>query len=164
MRRVLVAAWGPDGNAFIGRSMTLYLDRSVTFGGDQVGGIRISHLSHIDKPAVIPLTASRGKRKPYEVKPLRTPASTSSPPPVDAEELERVARDVASMGTDRLRQHWDGLTKPERAALKPVWDAIKAVAEQADAQDIGFDAPAPEAAPTADPAPAAEDDGWPGPR
>jgi hypothetical protein len=139
MRRVLVAAWGPDGNAFIGRSMTLYLDRSVTFGGDQVGGIRISHLSHIDKPTVIPLTASRGKRKPYEVKPLRTPAATSSPPPVDAEELERVARDVASFGTDRLRQHWERLSADEKRALKPAWEGIKSVAAQADAQDIGFD-------------------------
>lgn len=133
MRRVLVAAWGPDGNAYAGRSMTLYLDRSVTFGGDQVGGIRISHLSHIDRPQVIPLTASRGKRKPYEVKPLRA-AAPASGPAIDAAKLEQVARDVAALGMDRLKQHWDGLIKPEKAALQPAWADIKAIAEQADAR------------------------------
>lgn len=144
MRRVLVAAWGPDGNAYAGRSMTLYLDRSVTFGGDQVGGIRISHLSHIDRPQVIPLTVSRGKRKPYEVKPLATKSATTAH--VDSAALESVARDVASMGTEALQRHWQGLSKPERQALLPVWEAIKGIAAQADAKvdadDISFDGPA----------------------
>ena len=70
MRRVLVNVWGPDGNAFIGRSMTLYCDEKVQFGGLAVGGIRISHMSHIDAPVTMALTATRATRKPFTIKPL----------------------------------------------------------------------------------------------
>jgi hypothetical protein len=70
MRRVLVACWGADGSAFAGRSMTLYRDPSVTWGGLEVGGIRISHLSHIEREMTMALTATKKARKPYTVKPL----------------------------------------------------------------------------------------------
>lgn len=70
MRRVLVNVWGADGNAFIGRSMTLYCDDKVVFGGMAVGGIRISHMSHIEKDVTMALTATRASRKPFTVKPL----------------------------------------------------------------------------------------------
>ena len=33
MRKVLIFAWGDDGHAWIGRSMTLYNDPEVKFGG-----------------------------------------------------------------------------------------------------------------------------------
>lgn len=70
MRRLLVAAWGADSSTYAGRRLTLYRDPSVKFGGDQVGGIRISHLSHIDKPIRVALTVTRGKRAPFVVEPL----------------------------------------------------------------------------------------------
>lgn len=53
MRRVLLAAWGRNAADYVGRSMTIYRDDSVTFGGLNVGGIRISHMSHIDKKMVV---------------------------------------------------------------------------------------------------------------
>ncbi len=62
MRRVLIAAWSDDGRQWIGKSMKLYSDPSVKFGGVQVGGIRISQLSHMEKEMKIMLTASKGKR------------------------------------------------------------------------------------------------------
>ena len=71
MRRLLVFAWGKDGQQYKGRRMTLFLDPEVKFGGIKVGGIRISHLSHIDGPLSLALTASKGKRAPYNVEPLR---------------------------------------------------------------------------------------------
>jgi len=70
VRRILVNAWGPDANAYTGRRMTLYRDPAVKFGGMDVGGIRVSHLSHIDKPVTVALTVTRGKRLPYTVQPL----------------------------------------------------------------------------------------------
>lgn len=73
MRRLLVFCWGKDGNDWIGRSMTLFNDPSVTWAGQQVGGIRISHISAIDEPVSVALTATRGKRKPYTVEPLVIP-------------------------------------------------------------------------------------------
>lgn len=88
MRRVLVSIWGPDGNAYAGRSMTLYRDDKVLFGGVAVGGIRISHMTNITSPVTMALTATRANRKPFTVQPLReadppaTPAPTPEPPPV----------------------------------------------------------------------------------
>src|SRR3546814_1799328 len=63
MRKVLVFAWGSDGGAWIGQSMTLYNRQDVKFGGEEVGGIRISHLSDIDKDIAIALTATRGRKE-----------------------------------------------------------------------------------------------------
>lgn len=70
MRRVLIAAWGDNGADWVGRSMTLYQDPAVKFGGVAVGGIRISHLSDIQKSTVFMLTTTRSKRSPYTVEPL----------------------------------------------------------------------------------------------
>jgi hypothetical protein len=70
MRKLLIFAWGQDGSQWIGRSATLYNDPHVKFGGDQVGGIRISHLSHITKPVEASLAATRGKKVMYRVEPL----------------------------------------------------------------------------------------------
>jgi hypothetical protein len=70
VRRILVAAWGPDASAYAGRRITLYRDPAVRFGGMDVGGIRVSHLSHIAKPMTLVLAVSKGKRAPYVVQPL----------------------------------------------------------------------------------------------
>lgn len=74
MRRVLVHAWGSDGNKYIGRWMRLYNDPNITFGKDKVGGIRISHMSHIQGDMTVPLTATKGVRKPFTVKPMTPPS------------------------------------------------------------------------------------------
>lgn len=70
--RLLIAAWGDDAKAWVGRRATLYRDASIRFGSDAVGGIRVSHLSHLpgDKPLEVKLTASRGKRATVHVDPL----------------------------------------------------------------------------------------------
>ena len=79
MRRLLVMLWGPKSDAYRGRGLTLYRDPSVRFGNDEVGGIRISHMSHIDGPKTVALTATRGRRKPYTVKPLETRTPPDGP-------------------------------------------------------------------------------------
>jgi hypothetical protein len=82
MRRVLVAVWGPDPSAYAGRSMTLFRDPKVTWGGMEVGGIRISHMSHMEGPIVLALTATQKARKPYKVLPLEV-AKPAEPTPAD---------------------------------------------------------------------------------
>jgi hypothetical protein len=77
MRRVLVAAWGADAKEYAGRSVTLFRDPEVSYGGIKVGGIRISHLSGLDNPLSIALTVTRQRRAPYKVQPLKVA------PPVD---------------------------------------------------------------------------------
>ncbi len=74
MRRVLVTLWGNEGSAYIGRRLTIYRDPEVKFGGDAVGGIKISHASDISQPATIVLTESRAKRKPFRVEVLENEA------------------------------------------------------------------------------------------
>ena len=74
VRRVLAAAWGTDASAWAGRRMTIYGDPEVRYAGKAVGGLRVSHVSHIDKPVTVALTVTRGKREPFTVKPLAAPA------------------------------------------------------------------------------------------
>lgn len=102
MRRVMVAAWGKDAEAYVGRRLTLYRDPSIRFGKDEVGGVRISHLSHIDKRLTIALTVTRGKRAPYAVEPL--PESAPASPPVDEATVAALAE---------LRAEWR-TADPER--------------------------------------------------
>lgn len=70
MRRILVAAWGVNASEYVGRSVTLYGDPKVMFGGLAVGGIRISAMSHIAGPMALTLTVTKAKRAPYRVMPL----------------------------------------------------------------------------------------------
>lgn len=71
VRRLLVAIWGHDGSQWVGRSLQLFCDESVEWGGKRVGGIRVSHASHIDRPRTLLLSVKRGKRKPVTVEPLK---------------------------------------------------------------------------------------------
>jgi hypothetical protein len=68
--RILVTAWGKEGDAYVGRRMTLYRDAEVKWAGQEVGGIRVSALSHITKPIKLALTETRGKKVTHIVKPL----------------------------------------------------------------------------------------------
>lgn len=70
MRRVLLAIWGKYANEYVGKSMTVYRDDSVTFGGLAVGGIRISHMSHIDKETLVVVMKTKGKKAGIKIKPL----------------------------------------------------------------------------------------------
>ncbi|NKX06767.1 hypothetical protein GS944_04555 [Rhodococcus hoagii] len=89
VRRILVAAWGADASGYAGRRMTLYRDPAVRFGGQDVGGIRVSHLSHIDKRLTLALTVTRGRRAPYVVEPMPIAPHGDSKPAVkvDADSL-----------------------------------------------------------------------------
>lgn len=77
MRRVLVNVWGKDGADYVGKSMTLFRDAAVKFGGVMVGGIRISHMSGLEKDMPMALQVTKGSKKLYTVKPLK--AETAEP-------------------------------------------------------------------------------------
>ena len=70
MLRVLVALWSDEAADWTGRQVTLFNDPSIRFGPEVTGGIRISHMSHIDGPQTVRVTTKRGKRAPYSVEPL----------------------------------------------------------------------------------------------
>ena len=71
IRRILLAVWGRHAADYVGRSMTLYRDDGVTFGGLNVGGIRISHMSHIDKETMVVVMKSKGKKAGVKILPLQ---------------------------------------------------------------------------------------------
>ncbi len=86
MRRVMVKVWGKESSAYIGKRMTLFRDPEITFGRDKVGGIRISHMSHITKRETLMLTVTRGRRAPYVVEPL-----PDGPPIITPEQADEIA-------------------------------------------------------------------------
>lgn len=90
--KLLVAAWGDDATAWVGRRAELYGDPTITFGRDRVGGIRVSRVSHIDKPVTAALTETRGKRKTHTVEPLPD-APTQPPAPTEADVAAATDRD-----------------------------------------------------------------------
>jgi hypothetical protein len=67
MRKVIMAGWGEDGGAYIGRSMVLFCDPTAKWSGKEVGGVRISHLSHIEKRLILNLSETRGKKKQHTI-------------------------------------------------------------------------------------------------
>ena len=87
-----------------------------------VGGIRVSHMSHLDKRLVIALTTTRGKRAPFTVEPLTEPVA-----PTEA--------DVAGcVDQDTLRVWWNeypGL----RAAIEARVAELKPAAVQPQTDD-----------------------------
>lgn len=70
MRRVLVQLWGSDSLAFHGRRLTIYRDDSVKWAGVEIGGIRISHASHIPSDMRVLVTTAKNNRKPMIIEAL----------------------------------------------------------------------------------------------
>lgn len=115
MRRVMVNIWGPDGNAYVGRSMTIYRDDKVMFGGVNMGGIRISHMSNIDGPVTMALTVTRANRKPFTVQPLAVQTPPLTPAQI-AVALRAQGDDAATRGKATFGAFWNGLGREQRIA------------------------------------------------
>jgi len=126
MCRVLVAIWGPDAKEYVGRSMTLYRDPTVKWGGMEVGGIRISHMTHMESPVTMALTATKGARKPYTVRPLV--AEVKKLPVEDAFTIEAAEHALRTTETlEDLQYVWrQKPMAPFREKLQPVLDERKA--------------------------------------
>lgn len=82
-RRVLAACW-PDSEPsdWIGRYVVLYNDEKVKWAGEEVGGIRISHMSHISGTKRVSVNATRGKKAVQVVEPYiaqNTPQQAETP-------------------------------------------------------------------------------------
>lgn len=126
MARVLVSCWGADANKYVGRSMTLYRDPNVRWGGLEVGGIRISHMSDLEAPKTLALTVTKGNKKPFVVRPLERQSE-------DVGELKARAYEAAARGVEVYKSFWETLSKPERSRLAIHHEDLKAKAVEADA-------------------------------
>ena len=77
--RILVYAFGEETDDWPPNvRMTLYRDASVKWAGQEIGGIRVSHLSHIGKQIKVALAESKGKKSLHVVDPLPDNAPTSA--------------------------------------------------------------------------------------
>lgn len=118
MLDVLARCWGSDAKQWVGRSVTLYNDPDVMFGKDRVGGVRISHMSHIDGVQSVPIRAAGRGRAPklWKVEPLEdvpvAPQQASSSDDItralnaidtatDASKLDAIEKHAASLGIDQ---------------------------------------------------------------
>ena len=143
MRRVLVQIWGADANLYVGRSLTVYRDEKVQWAGQAVGGIRISHMSHLDAPRSMALTATKGKRNAYTVHPLAaTPTKTQqSKPPTNNDLAARYAacRDAATFDALELERKavWSTANAATKAALKQASDDAAVRLQGNDSQSTG---------------------------
>jgi hypothetical protein len=147
MRRVMVAIWGKDASQYTGRSMTLYRDPEVTWGGMKVGGIRISHMTDMDGPVTLALTATQKQRKPYRVEPLVVQRGP------DKGAVQAEARAEAQKGTDAFRAWWSA--NPEkRDAAKEIMPELQKAASDADAARTADDNDDPFGLPPTDDTPA----------
>ena len=101
--RVLAALWGPRAGEWVGRSVRLYRDPAVKYGGVEVGGIRISGMSHIDKPKVLTLSSSKKTKTEYRIEVLKDapqarPMPASQTQAADRGALARLAADCEQIG------------------------------------------------------------------
>ena len=97
--KLLKLAYGDEAADWEGKRARLYGDPDVKMKGVKVGGIRVSHLSHITEPLTASLTVARGQTATFRVDPL------PDAPPVDPN-TARIAE---------LRAEWKSAT-PERQA------------------------------------------------
>lgn len=130
MRRVIVAAWGPDASNYIGRKLFLYRDPDITFGKERVGGIRISAMSHIERRIEVALTVTRGRRAPFVVEPLKeqpVPAPSPKQPTaagvIKAFEGMGVTPEQLELRVGADREKW---TADDLATLADIGKKIKA--------------------------------------
>lgn len=127
--RCLAAIWGANAANWVGLSCTLYNDPTVTWAGAQVGGIRVSHMEGLDKPRVLQLAKTRGKKGAVTIQPLEV--TPQAPAPDNTAALTE-ARDAAKTGSDGFRAWWKD-NADKRSAAGEIMDELKKLASDADA-------------------------------
>ena len=99
MLRVLVSCWGSDPALWLGRQMTLFCDPSVKWAGESVGGIRISHLSHLPGNKDVQLNESKHKKITWTVFNIETK--------VEPERITKATKAIAACKTvEDLAKVW----------------------------------------------------------
>jgi len=145
MGRAMVMAWKiTEPEQFAGKSVRVYRDPTVRFGDQgEVGGIRISHMSHLDKVAKVKLTVSQGKKGEFTFSPLVTEAPRQDTG-TTIEQATKALRLATT--TDELRATWSmRAMAPHRASLQGVLDECKerlanvGAREGGEEQEVGND-------------------------
>ena len=151
-RKVLLFAWGQNGLDWVGRSMTIFCDPTIKFGGEAVGGIRISHLSDIQRDIAISLTATKGKKAQHTIKVLKVAPAVKAPALFDvlakissADSLTALAHTgrLAALLADKDKPEAKAAYKAQMVALKtpaapPAFDAAAFIARVQEVNDVAM--------------------------
>jgi hypothetical protein len=117
--RVIVALWGADANQYVGKSLRLFRDPTVTWAGVKVGGIRIDQASHIDAERTLVVKESQKASKVHKIKPLKVEPVQSSGITIES---ATKALNMAETIED-LRAVWGSKgMRPFRDELQPLLD------------------------------------------
>lgn len=132
MCRVLVNAWGADTSKYIGREMTLYCDPKVKWGGMEVGGIRISHMSDINAAMTMALTVTRANKKPFTVLPMERKAPAA--PTAGEQQARGKAKEAFDLAPQSIRDAFVAIdaTPIEQMSEKAANNAAKWLKAQID--------------------------------
>ncbi len=137
MRRILIAAWGTNGAIYVGRKLELHRDPKVIYGGEEVGGIRITKISDIDAESMakygaqksgadwlIQVTKTRGKKQTLRVRDLANDAAPSASPFWPQEKFTTKLATIAAKIQSGERTESDAVAWFEKTA--PLTSAQKA--------------------------------------
>lgn len=108
MLRLLAALWGTNGAKWTGHTVRLHRDPDVTFGKDEVGGIRMDG-ADIPKPVTVTLPVRRGQVKRYTVASIEALPGGQKPAPTPIQVYLRAT--VPTLAIE------PALSKEESAAL-----------------------------------------------
>jgi hypothetical protein len=109
MARAMTLVWSiTNEEQFVGKSITVYRDPEVAFGDQgKIGGIRISHMSHIDGPKTVKLTIAQGRKANFVFQPITAEVRQIAGKPADPNAAEKWANDhlgfvAGAMDLERL--------------------------------------------------------------
>ncbi len=117
--RVMAAIWSTNSASWAGQSVTLYNDPDVKWAGKAVGGIRISHMTGLEKKRSFNLAVAKGKRAPVVIEPLNLQAPVQQE--VQQPAVQR-SQQPTQADVDHYGQLLQGVTTIED--LQTVWVQI----------------------------------------
>jgi hypothetical protein len=111
MRRMLISAWGKYKDEWVGRSMVVFCDPEVMWAGKEHGGIRVSHVSHINEPVSKMLAVTRGRKKLFTLLPL-----------VAADHTAIIEKYKATPDGEEKDQLWASLDADQQGAIHKAFE------------------------------------------
>jgi len=132
VRRILVSVWGKNVKRWVGQSVTVYRDPDVMYAGVKVGGIRVSHMTGVDKKKQIVVTESRNKKKLITIEPLK---EQPKPDP----ELKKQGDDAAAKGVEAYKEWIGSLSEEQKEPLKQYHSQWTKIAKEVVSDDDGWE-------------------------
>ncbi len=130
MRRILSAAFLNEETEAMecnGERLTLYCDPEVKWGGDKVGGVRISAMSKLPDLNPFPVTERRGKKSTVTIQPLASPTADQPIASLAAEDSEFVDQTTLDLANATSLEELMGYGQILKTKSKPVQDLLRPV-------------------------------------